>query len=57
MKPHEPVERALQDEDRRMFVDHFGPPRTAHIHPDQFALDGYGREPLVPQSDGEVGGF
>ena len=35
----QPVERALQDEDRGVFVDHLGAPGAAHVHADQFALD------------------
>ena len=38
-----------------MFVDHLGAPGAAHVHADQFALDGGGGEPLVPQRDGKFG--
>ena len=51
----QPVQRALQDEDRGMLVDHLGASGAADVHADQFALDGSGREPLVPQRDGEAG--
>ena len=54
----EPVERALQDEDRGVLVDHLGALGAADVHADQLALDRRGREPLVPEADrkrGEVG--
>ncbi len=54
----QPVERALQDEDRGVLVDHFGAPGAADIHADQLALDRRGRQPLVPERDwqrGELG--
>ena len=35
----QPVERALQDEDRGVFVDYLGAPGAAHVHADQFAFD------------------
>ena len=31
-----------------MLVDHLGAAGAADVHPDQFALDGGRREPLVP---------
>ena len=51
----QPVERALQDEDRGVFVDHLGAPGAAHVHADQFAFDRDGGEPLVPQRDRQIG--
>ena len=56
-KRRQPVERALQDEDRGVFVDHLGAARAADVHADQFALDRGGGEPLVPQRNGEFGEF
>ena len=44
----EPVQRALQDEDRGMLVEHLGAFGAADIQADQLALDGRGREPLIP---------
>ena len=54
-KPREPVERALQDEDGGVLVDHLGALRAAHVGGDQVALDRGGREPLVPQADRQRG--
>ena len=51
----QPVQRALQDEDRGMLVDHLGAAGAGDVHADQFALDGRGRQPLVPQRDGKAG--
>ena len=53
----QPVQRALQDEDRGVFVDHLRAAGAAHVHADQFALDRGGGQPLVPQRDGEIGEF
>src|SRR5450631_4754547 len=53
----QPIEGALQDEDRGVFIDHLGAPGAAHIHADQLTLDGGRGEPLVPQRDGEIGEF
>ena len=38
-----------------MLVDHLGAAGAANVHADQFALDGGGRQPLVPQRDGKAG--
>ena len=38
-----------------MLVDHLGAAGAAHVHADQFALDRRGRQPLVPQRDGQSG--
>ena len=43
-----PVDRALQDEGRRVLVDHRGALCAADIGRDQFALDRGGRKPLIP---------
>src|SRR5438552_8136638 len=51
----QPIERPLQDENRRVLIDHLCAPGAAHVHADQFALDSGGREPLVPQGDAEIG--
>src|SRR6266851_6267141 len=53
----QPIKRALQDEDRGVFVDHLRAPGTAHVHADQFAFDGRGGKPLVPQAKREIGEF
>ena len=52
---HQPVERALQDVDRGVLVDHLGAPGAAHVGSDQLALHRRGGEPLVPQADREIG--
>src|SRR5262252_3546985 len=51
----EAVERALQDEDRRVLVDHLGAAGAADVIRNQLALDGRGREPLVPERDRKIG--
>src|SRR5215510_14661187 len=53
--PCEPVERALQDEGGGVLVDHLGALLAARIGLDQDALDRDGREPLVPQTDRQLG--
>src|SRR5882672_10575013 len=52
-----PVQCALQDEDRGVLVDHLGAAGAADIHPDQLALDGGCREPLIPQRDRQMSEF
>src|SRR5262252_7369437 len=51
----EAVERALQNEDRRVLVDHPGASGAADVVGDQLALDGGGRQPLVPEPNRKVG--
>jgi hypothetical protein len=51
----QPVERALQDEDGGVLVDHLGAPRPADVGGDELALDRGGGEPLVPQADRQLG--
>src|SRR5882672_938945 len=51
----ESIERALQDEDRRVLVDHGLAPVAARIGGNQLALDRRGGEPLVPERDWQIG--
>ena len=45
----------MQDEDRRVLVDHLGAFGAARVGGDQLALDRRGREPFVPQADRQRG--
>src|SRR5581483_4307700 len=62
LQPGKPVERALQDEGCGVLIDHRGALLAADVGGDQIALDGGGRQALVPQRDrqfrqpGEVAG-
>ena len=51
----QPVERALQNEDRGMLVDHRGAFFAADVGGDQLAFDRGGGQPLVPQRDRQIG--
>ena len=51
----EPVQRALQDEDRGVLVDHRRALFAADIGGDQLALDRGGGQPFVPERDRQFG--
>src|SRR6516225_3776255 len=54
-QPLESIERALQDEDRSVLVDHGLASVAPCIGGNQFALDRRGGEPLIPERDWQLG--